>query len=151
MIVIFMSSIILAGCDETNQKKNNDNQEEVPKESIQIGDVEKGQHKHAENSDGHHHSDVSIHLEKPESIQTDQLTELVVHLKKADQPISKANVRLEIFQQGSNPTWVDMEEDNNGEYKTKYPFTISGKYTVRVHVKDEEGLHEHSEVEVTVD
>lgn len=127
----------------------------MPNKSIQIGDVEAGQHEHAEGSDEHSHdhhpSDVSIHLEKPDHIQTDVQTNLAVHLEKAEQPLTKANVRLEIFQQGANPAWVDVEEAEQGEYKTNYQFPAKGKYTVRVHVKNDEGLHEHTEVEVTVE
>lgn len=128
------------------------NMHTMPEATIQIGNV---QHEHADGSAEHEHSDhhdseVLIQLDTPEQMSTKEETSLIVQIKKEEQPLTKANVRLEIFQGDSNPAWVDMEEGKNGEYRTKYQFPTSGKYTVRIHVQNDEGLHEHTEVEVNI-
>ena len=135
------------------------NMHTMPEKTIQIGDVE-AQHEHAEGADNkhaegtdehsHHESDVSIHLNTPEHVNKNESTALSVHLEKEQQPLTKANVRLEIFQDESNPAWVDTEEAAKGEYKATYQFPTDGKYTVRIHVQNDEGLHEHTEIEVNV-
>jgi len=123
----------------------------MPEKTIQIGDVEAHQ-EHAEGKDEHNHhdSDVAIHINKPEQINTNERTLFVVQLEKEQQPLTKANVKLEISQEGSNPAWVDLDEAENGEYKSEYEFQSSGKYTITVHVTNNKGLHEHTEVEVNV-
>ncbi|WP_246197210.1 FixH family protein [Cytobacillus depressus] len=126
----------------------------MPTKQIQVGDVGAEEHEHhEEGGEEHHHhdSDVSIHLQKPDQIKANEQTALAVHLQKGSEPILKANVRLEIFQKGSNPAWVNMTEGTNGEYQTDYAFPASGDYIIRVHVENDEGLHEHTEVEVTVE
>ncbi|MBY0123668.1 FixH family protein [Bacillus sp. S/N-304-OC-R1] len=125
----------------------------MPTKQIQIGQVEEDHHEeHGEGTEGdhHHHGDVSIHLQTPDTIKANEQIALAVHLQKENEPLVKANVRLEIFQKGSNPDWVNMTEGTNGEYKTDYAFKASGDYIVRVHVENDEGLHEHTEVEVSV-
>lgn len=124
----------------------------MPKKPIEIGNLEAEQHEHQGEAteEGHHHGDVSIHLEKADTIQANEQTALSVLIKKGEEPLSEAKVRLEITQEGSNPTWVDMKEDAAGEYKNEHQFTASGNYTVTIHVQNDEGLHEHTEVEVKV-
>ncbi len=126
----------------------------MPTETIQIGKVEEGLHEHSEDAaeEGHHHhGEVEIQLEKPEVIKAKGQTPLAVLLEKDDSPLTDARVRLEITQQGSNPAWVDMEEATDGEYKSDYQFPSGGTYTITIHVQNDAGLHEHTEVEVTVE
>ncbi|QED49253.1 FixH family protein [Cytobacillus dafuensis] len=129
------------------------NMHTMPTKTIQVGNVEAAQHEHNEQGDEHgqYHGDVSIHLQKPEQVKASQQIPLAVHLQKDNKPLTKANVRLEIFQKDSNPAWVDMTEGENGEYTTDYQFPASGNYTVRIHVENDEGLHEHTEEAVTVE
>lgn len=124
----------------------------MPTKQIQVGQVKEDHHgDHEESADHeHHHGDVSIHLQTPEIVKANEQAELAVHLQKENEPLVKAHVRLEIFQKGSNPEWVDMTEGTNGEYKADYTFPASGDYFVRVHVENDEGLHEHTEVEISV-
>ena len=126
----------------------------MPTESIQIGAVEEGQHEHSEEAaeEGHHHhGEVGIQLEKAEAIKANEQTPLAVYLEKDEAPLGEARVRLEITKQGSNPAWVDMEEAAEGEYKADYQFPSGGTYIVKIHVQNDAGLHEHTEVEVTVE
>ncbi|MFE8696633.1 FixH family protein [Cytobacillus sp. FJAT-53684] len=125
----------------------------MPKKTIQIG-KEEDHHEHSEDAtqeSHHHHGDVSINLEKPGTIHVNEKTPLAVVLKKGEESLSDAQVRLEIFQQESNPTWVDMTEAADGEYKGEHQFPNKGIFTIRIHVKNDEGLHEHTEIEVTVE
>ncbi|MED3573745.1 FixH family protein [Cytobacillus praedii] len=126
----------------------------MPTETIQIGKAEEGQHEHSEDAaeEGHHHNgEVGIQLEKPEVIKAKGQTPLAVLLEKDESPLTDARVRLEIKKQGSNPAWVDMEEAAEGEYKSDYQFPSGGTYLITIHVQNDAGLHEHTEVEVTVE
>ncbi|MEH7344164.1 FixH family protein [Bacillus sp. JJ1532] len=126
----------------------------MPTKTIQVGEVEAEHHEHQEGSgDDHHHhdSDVSIELQKPVQLKANEQTALAVQLQKSNEPLLNAKVRLEIFQKGQNPAWVNMTEGTNGEYKTDYSFPASGEFIIRIHVENDEGLHEHTEVEVTVE
>jgi YtkA-like len=130
------------------------NMHTMPTETIQIGDVEEGNQEQSEEAtegEHHHHGEVAIQLDKPESIKVNEETPLAVRLEKDEQPLNDANVRLEINKEGSNPAWVDMEEAAEGEYTANYTFTSGGAYLVKIHVQNDEGLHEHTEVEVTVE
>ncbi len=126
----------------------------MPTESIQIGKVEEAQIEHSDEAaeEGHHHhGEVGIQLEKPEVIKAKGQTPLTVLLEKEESPLSDARVRLEITKQGSNPAWVDMKEAAEGEYTGNYTFPSSGTYAVTIHVQNDAGLHEHTEIEVTVE
>lgn len=126
----------------------------MPTESIQIGNVEEEQHEHSEDAaeEGHHHhGEVAIQLEKPEVIKAKGQTPLAVLLEKDESPLIDARVRLEITKQGTNPAWVDMKESTEGEYKADYQFPSGGTYIITIHVQNDDGLHEHTEVEVTVE
>ncbi|MBP2240401.1 hypothetical protein J2Z40_000956 [Cytobacillus eiseniae] len=128
------------------------NMHTMPTESIQIGEVEEDAH-HSDNQtneESHHHGDVTIHLEKPDAIQSNEQIPLSVHLQKGEEPLNKARVRLEISQNGSTPVWVELEEKNEGEYLGDYSFPSSGTFLVKIHVNNDEGLHEHSEVELDI-
>ena len=128
------------------------NMHTMPEISIQIGD-EEAHHEHAEGGgehSHHHDNDVKIHLDTPNQMITTEPTSLSVQIESQQQPLTKASVRLEIFQDASNPAWVDTVEAANGEYKANYQFPSSGNYTIRIHVTNDEGLHEHTEVEVNV-
>lgn len=123
----------------------------MPTKQIQIGEAAASHDDHqASESDHHHHGDVIMHLQKPESLQANQSVALTVKVEKEQEPLVKANVRLEIFQKGNNPAWVTMTEAENGEYKANYSFPNSGAFIIRIHVENDEGLHEHTEEEVTV-
>lgn len=125
----------------------------MPTESIQIGNVKEEQHEHSEEAaeEGHHHGEVAIQLEKPEVIKAKEQTPLAVLLEKDESPLTDARVRLEITKQGTNPAWVDMEEATEGEYKADYQFPSGGTYIITIHVQNDAGLHEHTEVEATVE
>jgi hypothetical protein len=123
----------------------------MPKVKIQIGDANAAAEPHDDTTEeDHHHSDVSIHLQEPEHLQANQAATLVAYLQKEKQPLSEADVQLEIVQDGKTLAWVDMTEGTKGEYTGEYQFPAAGKYSLTVHVKNDEGLHEHTEQELEV-
>lgn len=125
----------------------------MPTKKIQVGNIGDEHHEHeAGTHENHeHHGDVSLHLEKPDQIKANEQTSLAVHAQKENEPITKAKVRLEISQQGSNPDWVDMTEGAAGEYHSEYQFPASGEYSIKIHIENDDGLHEHTEVKVTAE
>ena len=104
------------------------------------------EHKH-ENADG-----FSMHFTKPENLKSGELTEFDVHLQIDGQPLEKARVRYEIWNE-ANPDkhdWVDVEESVAGEYAASYAFAEAGTYKIQIHVEDDKELHEHEEYEIEV-
>lgn len=137
ILAISLSMFLLAGYGQMND--NNPN-----------GKIEESKVKKEETSEEHHHGDVSMHLEKPEVIKSSEQTPLSVRLEKGELPLTDARVRLEILKQGLNPAWVDLKEAVEGAYKANYAFSSAGTYIVKIHVENDEGLHEHTEVEIIV-
>jgi uncharacterized cupredoxin-like copper-binding protein len=69
---------------------------------------------------------------------------------KHGQPISKANVKLESWQDvNGKHEFIDAKEVKPGEYEVKETFTKAGKYSIKAHV-EKPGLHEHTVLEITV-
>ncbi|MDQ0273012.1 FixH family protein [Cytobacillus purgationiresistens] len=125
----------------------------MPQQQLTVGHVE-AEHDHGdEGSDHSHAEDVKIELITSEGIKAEEETEMTVQILKEDKALADANVRLEVVQDSDehNIAWVDMEEAKAGEYVTAHTFTASGKYIVVVHVENDEGLHEHVDVELTVE
>ncbi|MCP3742558.1 FixH family protein [Rossellomorea sp. BNER] len=134
----------------------------MPKATIAIGNVENGSHAHEEGDDhqheeeGHEHSheesSVLIHLMKPDDVKANQDTKLTTHVTKDDEALSKAQIRFEIWQEGSEKhEWVTTEEMKSGEYTGTYLFPEKGDYHVQVHVENDEGVHEHTMEMITVE
>ncbi|MBN8209667.1 FixH family protein [Bacillus sp. NTK071] len=121
----------------------------MPKNEIIIGSED-----NATSESGHEHqheSEVSIHLMKPDEIKAEKDVDLMVHLQKNEEALTEANVRFEISKNGKkNAEWVDAVEMKDGEYEGTTSFKEVGDYTVTIHVENDEGLHEHTEENVTV-
>lgn len=41
--------------------------------------------------------------------------------------------------------WIDASETKAGEYTGAHTFDEAGAYTINIHVKDDENLHEHQD------
>ncbi|MBS4220391.1 FixH family protein [Bacillus sp. FJAT-49711] len=134
----------------------------MPKKSVTVGegvqdenthsDHEEGDHEHGDHEHGNHSEDFSMHFMKPESIEKGKNTEFIVHLQDHDQPLEKARVRYEIWNDeiSDKHEWVDASETKAGEYSGTHAFNEAGLYSVKIHVQNDEGLHEHEEYEVEV-
>lgn len=125
------------------------NMHNMPKKDITVGKGDS--HDHAA---GHHSGDgtVSLHLMEPEHVKAGKTTVLMAHLQDGDHPLEKAEVRFEIWNHSTpdKHDWVDAAEHKPGEYTADYSFSEKGTYSLKVHAKNNSGLHEHSEHDVTV-
>lgn len=125
----------------------------MPKKSIAVGEGAADEHEHEHEHGEHAHSDeFNMHFMKPGDLQADKESELTVHLENEGKPLEKARVRFEIWHEKTSDQhdWVDVEEGKSGEYSGIYTFKEAGKYTVKIHVEGEDGLHEHEEHELEV-
>ncbi|MBP0725594.1 FixH family protein [Bacillus sp. RG28] len=124
----------------------------MPKELITVGNptttVQPAQHQHGEE---HHHGDATIHVMGIENIVANKENMFMIHVQdKHGQPISKANVRLESWQDvNGKHEFIDAKEVKAGEYEVKETFTKAGKYSIKAHV-EKPGIHEHTVLEITV-
>lgn len=124
----------------------------MPKKEVTVGnggnyeEAPKGEEEH-EHADG-----FSMHFTQPENMKSGESTEFDVHLQVDGQPLEKARVRYEIWNE-TNPDkrdWVDVEESVAGEYAATYTFAEAGAYKIQIHVEDDKELHEHEEYAVEV-
>lgn len=124
----------------------------MPKKEVTVGnggkyeEATKGEEEHGQ-ADG-----FSMHFAQAENLKSGESTEFDVHLQVDGQPLEKARVRYEIWNE-TNPNkrdWVDVEESVAGEYTASYTFAESGTYKIQVHVEDDKELHEHEEYAIGV-
>lgn len=118
----------------------------MPVKQVTIGE---GAHdENAEQSHDHGHTaGFALHFAKPENAVTGEDTEMMTHLQIDGKPLEKADVRYEVSSEvlGEKHLWIDADETEQGEYIGSVSFEKAGNYTVKVHVKNAEGLHEHEE------
>ncbi|RYG71486.1 hypothetical protein EU245_14000 [Lentibacillus lipolyticus] len=127
----------------------------MPKKSITVGNGadSEGENNDSEGHDhGNHHAEgFSMHFAKPDSITSGEETELTVHLQMDNNPLKNGNVRFEIWKDGSEKhQYVDTKETKAGEYNATHTFSEAGSYKMTIHVKNDDGLHEHQELELEV-
>lgn len=118
----------------------------MPVKQVTIGE---GAHAAGEEH-GHDHGQsdgFALHFVKPENAVTGAGTELMTHLQIDGKPLEKADVRYEVSSDvlGEQHLWIDADETEQGEYTAVHPFELAGTYTVTIHVKNADGLHEHEE------
>ncbi|WP_162785033.1 FixH family protein [Bacillus sp. P14.5] len=128
----------------------------MPKKQIAVGDAEMTHdhesHSSAEGDHDHGHSEVSFHLTKPETIKQGTSIELTAQLEKEGVPLKGADIRFEVWLEGSEDhAWVETEESEAGSYKGNVEFKDPGLYHITIHAENDEGLHEHSEEEIIVE
>lgn len=135
----------------------------MPRKEIVVGDanaqndvtVEQEEPKNQESEDHHHghhhaHGTLVIDFQKEELIKVNQPTSLKVLLTNEDQPLTGANVRLEIWKQDENKhEFIPAQEGNVGEYTLSHAFPKEGVFNVIIHV-EKASLHEHIEKTVKV-
>lgn len=129
----------------------------MPKQSVTVGkgateDNTHDEQGHGEHEHGHHSEDFNMHFMKPESVEKGKETEFIVHLQDHNQPLEKARVRYEIWNDdiSDKHEWVDASETKAGEYIGSHTFSEVGMYKFKIHVQNDEGLHEHEEYELEV-
>ncbi|WP_010529768.1 FixH family protein [Lentibacillus jeotgali] len=128
----------------------------MPKKSITVGDggnqeTENGDESQDESSHKHGSADgFSMDFAQLDNMKTGQETNLTVQLQMDEKPLESANVQYEVKSDSGNTEWVETEESEAGEYNASHTFDEAGTYTITVHVKNKDGLHEHEEHEVEV-
>ncbi|WP_369693668.1 FixH family protein [Lentibacillus sp. CBA3610] len=130
----------------------------MPKKSITIGD---GGSQESENGDesqdasGHEHGDhadgFSMDFAQSENVSSGKETDLTVQLQMDNEPLEEANVQYEITNDDLDiHEWAETDETEAGEYTGSYSFEEAGTYNMTIHVKNDDGLHEHEEHEIEV-
>lgn len=117
------------------------------------GDDHDGGHEEGHGAHEHGHTDgFALHFVNPENSTTTAGTELMTHLQIDGKPLEQADVRYEISSEvlGDKHLWVDASETVAGEYTASHTFEKAGSYVVKIHVKNDDGLHEHEEYTVEV-
>lgn len=125
-------------------------QHNMPKSSIQVG--EGTSEAHHEHGDHEHSEDFSMHFMNPDKVEINQETKLVVHVQNEETPLEKARVRFEIWNDAISEKhdFIDTIESKAGEYEATFTFPEKGTYDVKIHVENDDGLHEHEEYKVEV-
>lgn len=134
-------------------------QHNMPKKQIVIGNPEKAEavehnehnNHEAEGSHSHHHGMVDMKFTPTHSVKVNEEAALTTTITKDDKPITAADVRFEIWYGDSHQhDWIDANEQSDGTYEGKYTFKEFGTYHIKIHVSNDEGLHEHTEKTVDV-
>ncbi|RDI45803.1 FixH family protein [Falsibacillus pallidus] len=126
----------------------------MPKTQVTVGTGEAAQTQeeehHHDGEEGHEHA-VDIHLMSPKVIEAGKSVKLMAHIMKGDEMLENAHVRFEIWKENSEKhEYVETKAEGPGQYTAEYTFKESGKYTVKIHVENDEGLHDHTEETVAV-
>ncbi|MCJ7842986.1 FixH family protein [Lederbergia sp. NSJ-179] len=119
----------------------------MPKQAVTVGEgAAEENHDHGEHEHGDHAEGFSMHFMIPENVNKGEETDLVVHIQDNQEPMKEANVRYEIWKEGNEShQWLDAKEESAGEYSSRFTFEETGSYHIKIHVENNEGLHEHEE------
>jgi len=130
----------------------------MPQQTFHVGGEQKenghqyaGDHE-AEVQKEHHHGDGDLLIDfmKPDNIQANQEVGLIVHLQKANQPFTGAQVTFEYWIDGEKKhTYLETTEVEPGKYQAKVAFEKPASFQVTIHVKKDE-LHTHQESTIQV-
>ncbi|WP_433750989.1 FixH family protein [Falsibacillus pallidus] len=127
----------------------------MPKTQVTVGtgtaaQTQEEHHHDGEDADGHEHV-VDIHFMAPKAIQVGKSVKLMAHIMKGDEMLENAHVRFEIWKENSEKhDYVETKAEGPGQYTSEYTFKENGKYMVKIHVENDEGLHDHTEETVNV-
>lgn len=134
-------------------------QHTMPMVSVQIGEgkAEDSKPGNDQENEGHeeghshgHGGEVTIELVAPDQIQANEQTQLSALADYKGEPLQDAKVKLEISLNGATPQWVNMSEEEPGNYTATHQFTDAGTYIITTHVEKGDDIHEHTETELTV-
>lgn len=127
----------------------------MPKQTVTVGEGAGGEeaesHEHGDHDHGEHAEGFSMHFMEPENVKKDDEIDLIVHLQLENEPLKDARVRYEIWkEEAEEHEWLDAEEGTPGEYSSPFTFEETGVYHIRIHVQNDEDLHEHEEHQVEI-
>lgn len=124
-------------------------QHSMPIEEVTVG--EGGDYE--ENNEPNYHTEgFDMDFMKPANVTAGDESSLLVHVKLHEEALEDLDVRYEIWHENDsdNHEWLDATEGNAGEYDASYTFEEAGKYTIVIHIEDDEELHEHNEYIIAV-
>lgn len=100
----------------------------------------------------HHHRDVAITYNHKHTVAKDKAINLSVTIKHDGKALTGADIHYQVVPQfkGGQPTWITLKETSKGTYEGKHTFTQAGKYQLKLHVENNEGLHDHEVKEFIV-
>ncbi len=122
----------------------------MPLKEVVVGD---GGHYDEQAEDDHHYHTEGFSMEfmTPVEAAANSDEELIVQIQLENEPLENLKVRYEIWSDLSEKhDWVDAKEIKAGEYAADYKFNDASTYHVKIHVEDDEDLHEHVEHEILV-
>ncbi|MDX8362028.1 MULTISPECIES: FixH family protein [Bacillaceae] len=115
-------------------------------ESMDMSDEDSHENMESESSDheeGNHGEGLKIHFMSMDNVKLNTEVALTAHLQLDNNPLSKAEVQFEVWQDGQEKhDYIDAIEGDAGEYKALKTFDTIGEYKVTVHMKKDE-LHDH--------
>ncbi|WP_026688970.1 FixH family protein [Alteribacter aurantiacus] len=136
----------------------------MPTHELVIGDVDPDEHYHEaeeeqghdhedhghESEPGHHHHSELVEVESNfDDLERDAQIELTI--TEEGEGLEDARVQLEIWQHGDEVrTWVDADDEGNGNYTANHEFDEAGDYHVVIHIENDE-LHEHLDESFTIE
>lgn len=90
---------------------------------------------------------------EPDTIEAGADVTLTTTINIDDEPFEEAQVRYEIwnYEVSDRHAWAEAEETEPGDYEGTYVFPEEGTFHIQIHVEDDEGLHEQSEVQIDVE
>lgn len=109
-------------------------------------------HDHDDHGHGFHTEGFDMHMTELENVTVAEETKLEVNITLDESALEDAKVRYEIWKENDkdNTDWTDAEETTAGIYVADHAFKEAGTYHIQIHVEDDEDLHEHMELEVSV-
>ncbi|MRH41996.1 hypothetical protein GH741_04815 [Aquibacillus halophilus] len=123
------------------------NPEETEEAQVDDADTSEEEHHH------HHGGEVTIEFDPASSspFTTGEEVKLTLKVFNAEEPLSDADVTLEIKQaEETDAIWIDLKEEEAGNYSGLTSLEQAGNYTVTVHVKKGD-IHEHQDFPITVE
>ncbi len=124
----------------------------MPKKEVTVGSGMQSVAEHDSEEHGKPVEGFAMHFVEPENVKSGVKLGLVVHLQIDGEPLGKARVRYEIWNE-ANPDkrdWIEVAEPVAGEYAATHAFAEAGTYSVQIHVEDDQGLHEHDVFKIAV-
>lgn len=115
----------------------------MPQREFEVVDLEAQKEEKAE-EEHHHSSHLLIHFDVAEEVRVNEQTELKAHISYKNEALKNARVRFEVWKEGQEKhEFINSVETVNGEYTAQKAFPEKGIYNIKIHVNNDEGLHEH--------
>lgn len=94
---------------------------------------------------------VVMHFMSPDHAKAGEAANFTIHMTKHNELLTGAQVQIEAWMKGDEkPEWIKLEDAGKGEYKGTHQFDRAGDYQLKVHVENNQGLHEHQDFDFVV-